>query len=196
MSGLNKIEAPSLAPQYGSNVKQVFEQIDQNFNVLANRELYKGDAGKDLIAVNIPWSNVFYIPTGESSWAQTITVVVGGVTYYVSNFAGFIESALGTLSSEPDDVSAAINGLKESGSVTVCFEDKETSTSNPATVLSSIPFVFVDLRFRNTTTFSNLANKTDMSCVITCTGVWACTQNFPTLYYGVDDNDEGNFYRP
>ena len=186
MSALKTIEAPALSTSYGQNVKQTFDDIQTNFDVLANRELYKGDTGRDLVTVNVPWSTVF---TEDSSnpghYVQNI--VVDGWT--IENFADAIKTALGLFTSDPDDVTAAIDGLVNGGwAVTVCFEE----TENVAHVLSSVPFVYVDFRFRQNLTeesIENLANKTDMSCTILCNGdnngvgVWSCTQNFPTLYY-------------
>ena len=176
MSGLKKISAPALSPQYGENVEKTFDNIQENFDVLANRELYKGDAGRNLITANVSWSEIF---TSDSN----INVSVDGVTYVVKNFADDITTAFRLISSDDSDLSAAESGLKNSGNVTICFEDKDTSTNNPTIVLSSIPFVFMDLRFRQGSDFSSLEGKTDMSCVITCTGDWSCIQNFPTLYY-------------
>ena len=196
MSALKIIEAPALSTSYGQNVKQTFDDIQTNFDVLANRELYKGDTGRDLVTVNIPWSDVFEDdPDNPGHYKQNIIMDV----YTIENFADSIEDALGLFTTNPDDVTDAINGLVNGGwSVTVCFEE----TEGVAQVLSSVPFVFVDYRFRQNFGDGNsnnpitvLEDKTDMSCTITCNGTWECIQNFPTLYYGYDEGTgEGELY--
>ena len=181
MSELKKIEAPALSPNYGNDIDTTFDNIQENFDVLANQELYKGDTGRNLITTNLPWSDVF-----TTAQDDPIGVNIGDKIYYLNNFSSAIKTEFGEISDQ-EDVDAAVEALKESGNITICFEDVDTTASTPISVLSSIPFVFVDPRFRNFS--SSLEGRVDMSCVITCTGEWKCTQNFPTLYY-----KEGNLY--
>ena len=190
-SNLKPIEAPALNPNYGENVKKTFENINSNFNVLANRELYKGDPGKTLLSANISWEEIFqaqdYISIGD---------------YELVNFSNDIKSAIkklkqtisGTVPGDDDpDIVATINGLINSGSLTVCFEEPEDS-SIPTEVSNIIPFVYMDQRFR-TSSFEILSDKFDMSCTIMYNGEWECVQNFPTLYYKNDeDNTGGGLY--
>ena len=183
------ISAPALNPTYGANVKDTFENIDSNFNVLANRELYKGDAGTNLVTVNAPWSVVF---------SNNPTITVGG--YTITNFGSDIRAALGAIpGATTTDVNSVVNSLAASNwTIAVSFVE----TEGTATVISCIPYVFVDPRFRNEGIISsNLQNCTDLSCVITrngsstVNGGWVCTQNFPTLYYDYDsETSEGNLY--
>ena len=187
MSELKKIVAPELSSEYGRNIVETFDNIQQNFDVLANQELYRGEAGTNLITVNLPWETVF------DTTAGTIPVSVGSVepkTYYILNFGPAIRSVLSDLSQGDEvDTTAAIDGLKNSGSITVCFADVETTIDTPTQVLSVIPFVFIDMRFRNVVDYPELDNHTDMSCVIMYTNGWKCVQSFPTLYY-----NGGNLY--
>ena len=188
MSELKKIKAPALSSTYGDDIDETFDNIQQNFDVLANQELYRGEAGTNLITVNLSWKTVFGTTEGNP-----IEVRVGSVepkTYYILNFGPDIRSSLNTLSQGSEvDTDAAIDGLKNSGSITVCFADVETTSDAPTQVLSAIPFVFIDMRFRSTADYSGLDNRTDMSCVIMYAEGWECTQSFPTLYY-----NEGNLY--
>ena len=184
-----QISAPALNPTYGANVKQTFENIDSNFNVLANRELYKGDAGTNLVTVNAPWSAVF---------SNNPTITVGG--YTITNFGSDIRAALGAIQgATASDVNSVVNSLAASNwTITVSFIE----TEGTATVISCVPYVFVDPRFRSEGIISsNLQNCTDLSCVITrngsstVNGGWVCTQNFPTLYYDYNsETSEGNLY--
>ena len=188
MSELKKIEAPALSPTYGNDINETFNNIQENFDVLANQELYRGEPGTNLITVNLSWKTVFGTTEGNP-----IEVRVGSVepkTYYILNFGPIIRSGLNDLSQDSEvDTTAAINGLRNSGSITVCFADVETTSDAPTQVLSAIPFVFIDMRFRSTADYSRLDNRTDMSCVIMYADGWKCTQSFPTLYY-----NEGNLY--
>ena len=188
MSELKKIEAPALSPEYGDNIDKTFDNIQENFDVLANQELYRGESGTNLITVNLSWQTIFDTPAGTP-----IEVIVGGVepkTYYILNFGPAIRSSLNTLSQgSEEDTAAAIDGLKNSGCITVCFADVETTIDTPTQVLSAIPFVFIDMRFRSTADYSELSGRTDMSCVIMYADGWECVQSFPTLYY-----NEGNLY--
>lgn len=158
-----EIKAPTLSNQYGANVEEVFNNIDQNFKVLANSSLYKGDSGKSLITLSIPWNSIF-VDNGEG-WIPVIEI--NG--YSINNPAADIESALGELS-QGTDVTDIIDQLKNSNSNLICCIEEPNDSSVPSDIKSSIPYVVVDLRFRQNLdddTINTLTSATDMSCVIT-----------------------------
>ena len=187
-SSLKKISAPVLNGSYGKNVKETFENIDMNFGVLANTELYKGDTGKSLITLSVLWETVLRGGTEE----------IGGLCYELPSYeedirTAFENSGIGGGSS---DIDAIISQLINNGQrLTVCSGQPDNvselghdqSTPIPITINTIIPYVVIDTRFREIgNDGSELADKTDMSCTISYNGVWKCEQNFPTLYYSDD----------
>lgn len=187
-SSLKKISAPVLNGSYGKNVKETFENIDMNFGVLANAELYKGDTGKSLITLSVLWETVLRGGTEE----------IEGLLYELPSYETDIRTAFENsgIGGGSADIDAIISQLINNGQrLTICSGQPDNvselghdqSTPIPVSINTVIPYVVIDTRFREIGgDGSELADKTDMSCTISYNGGWKCEQNFPTLYYSDD----------
>ena len=56
-----RIQTPALNHNFGENIQTTFQNIDDNFGVLANRDFVKGDAGDSLISINVPFSELLSV---------------------------------------------------------------------------------------------------------------------------------------
>lgn len=63
---IKKVQAPSLTQSgYGKNIQEQFENIDDNFRILANHDFQKGDTG----------SSIYTKPIALTSWDKTLSLV-------------------------------------------------------------------------------------------------------------------------
>ena len=203
-SDLHRIQAPALNQSLGSNIEQTFNRIDDNFGVLANKDLVKGDAGDSLISYNIKLSELF----GSDQWTWEDPSTLG--EYHGDGCVAQIKQALATLKDtligveEPttsitdEDVVYAYNYLvkpENNFEALICFNKPET-TSDLIVIKSVIPIIFIDMRFRDYNLTALNAQTYDLSCTITFNSDsqdnnWICNQTFPTLYYDYDPESVG-----
>lgn len=209
MSELNKIQAPVLNGAYGKNIKETFDKIDANFGVLSNRNLWKGDPGRSLVSINIPWSVLLSDPT-----AEFIEYPVGSGLKFKNYYNG-IREAFRKISENAADLDAVISQLISTSTehilglgdtIVASFTEPEDGHENEIIEFKTItPYVYVDERFRALSgDLSELADCTDMSCVISMDYIedenndsqyrFICTQSFPTLYFNIDAEGEGALY--
>lgn len=209
MSELNKIQAPVLNGAYGKNIKETFDKIDANFGVLSNRNLWKGDPGRSLVSINIPWSVLLSDPTAES-----IEYPVGSGLKFKNYYNG-IREAFRKISENTTDLDAVISQLISTSTehilglgdtIVASFTEPEDGHEDEIIEFKTItPYVYVDERFRALSgDLSDLANCTDMSCVISMDYIedenndsqyrFICTQSFPTLYFNINAEGEGALY--
>ena len=185
------IQAPVLNGSYGQNVKETFDNIDANFGILSNKNLYKGDAGSSLISISIPWSVLLASPSNPS---------FSYLGYTFKNYYTDIYNAFATISTKAADLTAVISQLTSSGSsVVVSFSEPEEDFVGNIEFKTITPYVFIDSRFRqqmSSSTIGQLAQCTDMSCVVcmdyvgspTPQYIFVCKKSFPSLYYDDDDS--------
>ena len=190
-----KISAPALGQNYGKNIKTTFENINNNFGVLANHEIVKGNSGTSLVSLNVPFSDLL---DGDNSFIYDGYTIPGQLTAFTNMFKE-VKERLSDITPEDNDpdVTRVIEALKDSGRcILISFEEPAQGTT--VEILSSIPYVFVDTGVIEKTEESGTEQIYDLSGTILfvtksddnqSTSEWVCQQNFPTLYF-----DNGNIY--
>lgn len=188
---IKQISAPVLASDYGSNIEKTFKNIDDNFKVLGNSDLWKGDQGNGLIVGCISWANLLLAnPTITIPWG------IGGDnrTYKFDNPESKIRAAFTAMDSSASatDLTDIINQLKASNDeivIELIQTDDIDGGIYPGKIIAVHPTVILDARFIHAlpNNIPSLEGKTDMSCSIYCSGEnWTATHSFPTLYYNAD----------
>ena len=203
MSGsYKKINAPALNHNFGEEIKTTFENIDDNFGVLANRDFVKGDTGDSLVSINVPFSRLLSV----DGYTDTINGIEFIIDSQLSNIKKAFKTLRDTLAAnritefDTGDVNYTITQLKSESnnySVLVSFQ-KPVESEEHVKIKSIIPVVYVDQRFwlENLENINN-ASTIDLSCTITYNELnednpWICVQNFPSLYYKNDKSNPDN----
>lgn len=165
MKELVDIKAPLLtSTEYGKDVNQVMQNIDDNFKILSNRDFVKGDKG-----------NSVRIQTVELSSNPTL----------LNELKLAVSSQYSSNQRQPKtiDGKSVMDWFKNPGSITLVYE----TIDGVDNIISSMPYVFKDLRFQNLANATNKQdydNETDYSCVIYYDQTeFKFVQEFPTLYY-------------
>ena len=191
-----QISAPALGQHYGENVNETFENINDNFGVLANSQIVKGDAGTSLVSLNVPLSDLL----DDSDFDCEGYSIPSQLVAFTEMFKEVKEGLGGTEVGDGDpDVTRAIKALKTSGRyILISFE--EPAQGATVEILSSIPYVFVDAGVIQKIEESGTTEIYDLSGTISYKKVtaenneieyeWECQQNFPTLYV----DDDGGIY--
>ena len=171
MRDLKKITSPSLTiSDYGENISQVFNNINENFRILGNRDFVKGEKGNSIYVKTIDVSNDIQLLNSLKS------AVSKQYEYEPSNINGY--SVLSWFDS-------SIHNNPGPGSITLIYENIDGTDQ----LISSLPYIFKDLRFEY---ISEVIDKkvyddeVDYSCVIYYdfkSGEFVTVQNFPTIYY-------------
>ena len=178
---MQKISAPSLGSAlYGKNIQDLMVNIDNNFTEILDGGFSKGERGDSVKVVRINLSE----NTPETS------AIIEAMKLALRN-----EFAL------RNDTPGQINKIdvfdhfNNPGYISfICTED--------GTKLSSLPYIFKDMRFETMGKFDSkndllmYENQIDYSCVLYYVdGTYNITHEFPTLYYdnGFKWKINGNF---
>ena len=199
MSELKRITAPALGSGFGENIQSTFANIDANFGVLANQELYKGDPGKDLIHLTVLVKDM----VGENPASDNYNPYFEASGYHIKKQYNNIYNALKSIDpsdpSNPDTegdqkpiILSQLNDVENSDEIVICI-DEDSQNPGYYDIISTMPYVVIDKRFKNPEDVSRITGAIDMSCVLATNGTnsWVAPQPFPTLYY---NSTEGQLY--
>lgn len=171
MNDIKNITTPLLtSAQYGKDVNDVFENINDNFKILGNKDFVKGDKGDSIITKTV---EVSQFPDIKNALKNAVK------KQYINDI------------NQPK----AINGVEvlswfdNPGNITLIYENIDGED----VLKSSMAYVFRDLRFSNIQEafIKEYEGETDYSCIIYFNqGEFEAIQEFPTIYY---DNDNQLF---
>ena len=168
---LNEISAPALSSStYASDLEEVFENINNNFKILANSGYNRGPAGLNL-----------YL---EAYKLSDIDINDDGANTYLDNIASVIyEYSVDTLGLSALELSGVTDQLDEDSCVYLLKTyDSENDTYS---YISSLPFYFIDSE--KTSTGSD--EYADKSCVVVYQdSKWQVMPVLPTFYLNSEDN--------
>lgn len=160
----HEIKVPQLGSTFGNEIERVFKNIDENFNLISESDFLKGATGNSVFLRTIDLSKD---PTLIPSLKDAV------ISQYIN------------LPVQPSKVNGVdvLNQFDENpGKITMIYET-ENDVDYP---ISSLPYIFKDNRFNDTSAIQTLDNETDWSCVIyydRSLGRFVPAQEFPTLYY-------------
>lgn len=204
---LHKIVAPNLTKaEYGKDIKQQFENIDDNFRRVAHRDFVKGKAGSSVF-----YADYLLYDESTEQFTSLGNSMLNTITGEDIDWNGTIDwSGYPTLAPvKIDDIKTIYfyDYVKYNPYITVLYTLKDVEaqdTEDNRTLLCSPQvYVFLDNRFseEGTLTTSNpdqsFTNLIDMSCVLNLKyeeqddqtiAVFSKSNLFPTLYY--DDQEE------
>ena len=212
---LKRIKTPALGQGYGENIQKTFNDIDDNFGVLSNRDFMKGDTGTSLISRNIPlkyiykWDNNNFVP-----YTNEYPIVIDEQNYYVdsskilnelkNSFKTLKRELLGldsTIEDTDPDIIFTLQSLSDvNNNYSILFNFILPNNPEDYLIIKSIiPLIYIDQRFWLNTALSNVS--VDLSSTINCTynedtqkNNWSCIQNFPSLYYNPESDSENSIY--
>lgn len=202
---LKKIEAPSLTQSnYGKNIREKFDNIDDNLRRLANRDFVAGKAGKDIkFAKYSLWSNNDFTDLGKAF----VQAIVGdepidwehdwNPDYEQPSNSDFTDEFYNTHTSLRPIKVKFFDYFIENPDITIMYQldDHEASDEETNRILICSPYVytFIDQRYAilgdytpsNPDAYSGLE---DSSCLLNLTYDGENPQlerinQFPTLYY-------------
>lgn len=158
IEGIKPIKVPVLGA--GTiDIHNTFENIDKNFGMIMDSEYLKGCAGNSVILETVDLLDSEYIDglkeAVSSQWGQNQT---------------------------PKDINgvSVLDMFKVPGKITLIYEVEDGKNI----LISSLPYIFKDLRFEEISAAKQLDEETDWSCAIYYKdGQWVPVQEFPTLYY-------------
>lgn len=163
---LKTIEAPQLSSsQYGKGIEEIMLNINSNFNAIRNGGFNKGEQGDSVKVVSV---NLTEHPE------------------IIDNIKNVLIEEFEKNNNVPKDINKVnvFDYFKEPGNMTFIYKDNDDEP------LSSLPYIFKDLRFEqmkfmeNETMIGTFEKEVDWSCVIYYEdGKYKITQEFPTLYY-------------
>lgn len=172
------IEAPGLdKPDYGKNIKEQFENIDDNFKLIANRDFVKGDPGNSLYIENISLD-----VSRDGIGGELYSALKQAITEQFNS-----EGALEPVNSYNWDDSITSGGLN----VPIIVSRNETN-GEPEYICAASPVMLFDNRFNdkaiNEEDFSNYEDVVDVTSILNFKkedGVWKCELNlsYPRLQY-------------
>lgn len=177
---LHTIQAPQLSDaNFGDNMSQQFNNINDNFSKLASAEFLKGTAGDNISVVGYDLNDP-------------------------SQSAGIVDALKNALSNGHDNSSDLkdVNGYRWTEGITgiiyLIYEDKLGNVPRQdwsANLVGSLPYTYLDPRFNNQLVLnedgSNYKDAYDLSCIL----VWdsskevpgfSCLDAWPTLYFDED----------
>ena len=203
---LKKIEAPSLSQSnYGKNIREKFDNIDDNLRRLANRDFVAGKAGKDIkFAKYSLWSDNDFTDLGRA-FVQAIVgdELIDWENDWNASVLDFTEvfydnhKKLSPVSVQDDSKVKFFEYFIENPDITIMYQldDHEAPDEEANRILICSPYVytFIDQRYavlgtytpNNPNVYSGLE---DASCLLNLTYDGENPQlerinQFPTLYY-------------
>lgn len=203
---LKKIEAPSLSQSnYGKNIREKFDNIDDNLRRLANRDFVAGKAGKDIkFAKYSLWSDNDFTDLGRT-FVQAIVgdELIDWENDWNASVLDFTEvfydnhKKLSPVSVQDDSKVKFFEYFIENPDITIMYQldDHEAPDEEANRILICSPYVytFIDQRYavlgtytpNNPNVYSGLE---DASCLLNLTYDEENPQlerinQFPTLYY-------------
>ena len=172
------IEAPGLdKPDYGKNIKEQFENIDDNFKFIANRDFVKGDPGNSLYIENISLDT-----SGNGIGGELYRALEQAITKQFNS-----EGALEPVNSYNWDDSITSGELN----VPIIVSRNETN-SELEYICAASPVMLFDNRFNdkaiNEEDFSNYEDVVDVTSILNFKkndNNWLCELNlsYPRLQY-------------
>lgn len=176
---LHNIKAPNLnSATYGADIRQQFENINDNFRKLSNYDFIKGEDGKSVTPTNIDLSL-----SENTQWVD----VLKNTIYNYNKGIGSDSVFLNDIEYKWDD-----NFSKNPGELLLMYTGDK--------IVSSLPYIYIDPRFNED--LLKRAEQNDYSQLIdyTCVvyfdkyendqPVFRVVELFPTLYF---DNDQQKF---
>lgn len=172
------IISPSLAStEYGRDLKEQFDNINNNFEILSNRDFIKGDDGKSIdvrvIDLSLEESKVFL-----DKLKNAICDIKNPNTFPIN-----IKEIGKDNKNQPIYEQVTIfDSFKNPGKL-ICIYKEDV-------LLEVMPYVFIDERFKHTyiDDLEQFNDKVDYSCILKLgpDGEFVSIQNFPTLYYDTE----------
>lgn len=160
----HEIKVPQLGGTFGNEIERVFKNIDENFNLISESDFLKGARG-----------NSVFLKTIDLSKDPTL----------IPSLKDAVKSQYTHLPVQPKKVNGVdvLNQFDtKPGLITIIYET-ENDIDYP---ISSLPYIFKDDRFNDTSAIQTLDDETDWSCVIYYDRElrqFVPAQEFPTLYY-------------
>lgn len=173
---LHTIQAPQLTDaNFGVNMSQQFNNINDNFLKLASAEFLKGTPGDNISIVEYNLE--------DSSQSENIVAAIKSVL---------------TSGHDNDSDLKNVNGYQWADGITgyiyLIYADKlgnDPRTDWSANLVGSLPYTFLDPRFNNQLILnedgSNYKDAYDLSCILTWSnGGFQIIDAWPTLYFDED----------
>lgn len=159
---IKQIKSPSLnSTTYGSDIKDVMDNINKNFEILSNHDFVKGDRG-----------NSIHIKTVDlNSNINILNQLKNAVQEQYKNSTPKMIGGVGVL-----------DFFENPGFISLIYEEIDGVDK----LISSLPYTFKDMRFQsmNINNANEYVDEIDYSCIITfSTDKFMALQLFPTIYY-------------
>lgn len=164
---LNELILPELnSIEYGQGINSIISNINDNFQRIVESDYLRGPKGDSIILLE------YNVKTDQDN---------NGTLLKDDIFAAIIDGL-------DEDVYNGLTSDDVEGKISIIYESADNEESR---IITSLPFIFIDPRYKDLTDIKRFENIEDCSCIVQYSeGSFKAIKTFPTLYY---DKNVGQF---
>lgn len=164
---LNELILPELnSIEYGQGINSLISNINDNFQRIVESDYLRGPKGDSIILLE------YNVKTDQDN---------NGTLLKDDIFAAIIDGL-------DEDVYNGLTSEDVEGKISIIYESVDNEESR---IITSLPFIFIDPRYKDLTDISRFEDIEDCSCIVQYSeGSFKAIKTFPTLYY---DKNVGQF---